>query len=112
MLTGQHLDQVLCQVLTQWGTQSPCLHGICRLQRERGALQPPGVMGAVRGGPGARGLEVASSPRHWGTSLPGEEHQNQEVKAGWQGEVKGERVGVAGTEAAHTPEAQACWPPP
>ena len=76
---------VVPSVDTVGNTQSPCLHGICHLQRERGALQPPGVMGAVRGGPGARGLEVASSPRHWGSSLPGEEHQNQEVKAGWQG---------------------------
>lgn len=66
-------------------TQSPCLHGICHLQRERGVLRPPGVMGVVRGGPGPRGHEVANSQRHWGTSLPGEEHQNQEVTGGSAG---------------------------
>ena len=61
---------VVPSVDTVGNTQSPCLHGICHLQRERGALQPPGVMGAVRGGPGPRGQEVASSPRHWGNQPP------------------------------------------
>lgn len=59
-------------------------------ERERRVPQPPGVMGAVRGGTRPRGHEQPSSQRHWGTSLPGEEHQNQGGQAelgegGWGG---------------------------
>lgn len=87
MLAGQHSGQVLCRVLTEWGTcRVPAFMGLPSTERKRRVPQPPGVMGAVWGGTRPRGHEQPSSQQHWGTSLPGEEHQNQEV-AGGQAEL-------------------------
>lgn len=84
MLTGQHLGQGLRQVLTQSREHAEALPswGLPSTEREKGstATRYDGCSPGRNWASWAQAQQ--SSQRHWGTSLPGEEHQNQEVTGG------------------------------